>query len=346
MMEVLLMLNTISHEIKSKVTIPDWFDGANADTSEDDEPQVANPPHDYDLLTAFEKTIGKASSTCECCGDVVDGHNLEEFIIGEIDTIDFSQENHVLLCRDCYNTKDWERIIQEQRRNQRINSPIDKAAHWITRLPAETLFLRRAAAGIVLLLAATFITTIMFALESGLGALWKLLASTNFAIVGGIALLGIVAGYWLHLHEREQNDHRGTTIKEYNLSDGPWAILSITTAALVIGTGIMLLSPNGTLSLLGLCGYLGSAVFAFKTLETAVRADRCYPRVNWIPRYDRELFAMRVSIVVGLAFLLGNITIGALTPALAIGTYLFARKWYDLGPNWKLLRNRSTGGDD
>ena len=109
----------------------------------------------------------------------------------------------------------------------------------------------------------------------------------------------------------------------------------------------MALPLPSTLSVLGLSIYIGCNVFAFKNLEPAVRADRCIQRVNWIPRYDRELFAMRASIVVGVAMLLGGITIGAITPVLVIGTYLFARKWHDLGPNWKLLYyGGSDGGDD
>lgn len=68
--------------------------------------------------------------------------------------------------------------------------------------------------------------------------------------------------------------------------------------------------------------------------------------MNWIPRYDRELYLLRMSIPAGFVFLLGNITLGALVPALAISAYLFERKWYDLGPDWKLLSHGGSGGGD
>ena len=321
------------------------LDTSGGDDSDDTE--VAGiPPRDYHIGDVINKTIGNASSTCECCGDVVDGNNFEEFIIGELDPVDFSDENHVLLCRDCYDTKDWEPIVKQNRLDQQIDSRLDEAIHWVTRRPVETLFLRRAAAGTALLLAATVLTTAMTAITSGLGPVWDLLGSTNFAIVGTLGLLGVAAGYWLHLHEREQNDHRGTTIREYNLSDGPWSVLVFASIGFVSGTGLLIFGQSSTLSILGLSTYVASAGIAFKNLESAIRADRSHPRVNWIPRYDRELYLLRMSIPVGVVFLIEASIIGALVPALAIGTYLFVRKWHDLGPNWKLFYYGGDSGGD
>ena len=333
------MLNTTTSETKTNVPVSDRTDRTQEG---EDEPRAAVPPRDYYMGDVFEKTIGNASSTCECCGDHVDGHNLDEFIVAELDPVDFSEENHVLLCRDCNENKDWEPRVRERRRNQKINSRLDQVAHWVSRPPTETLFLRRAAAGVALLLTATSLVTIMTALESGLGPLWDLIGTTNFAIIGGIGLLGTAAGYWLHLHEREKNDHRGTTIRDFN--SGPWSVLAFTSGGLVVGTVLLMGAFSSTLATLGLSTYVGSAVFAFKNLEPAVRADRCHPRVNWVPRYDRELFGLRVSIFLGFAFLLAGLEIAALLPAVAIAAYLFVRKWYDLGQNWKLLYY--NGGDD
>lgn len=341
------MCNTTSGETNVNVTASDRSEGAD---TEGEKPRVTASPPGYGLDDAILTPIGNASSTCESCGTIVDGHNPEEFIICDLSTIDFSEESHALVCRDCRETKpDWKQRVLERRREQQINSRVDEAIHWVSRPPVKTLFLRRAAAGIALLLAATVLTTIMTALTSGLGPLWDYLRITGFGHLGGFGLLGVVVGYWFHLHDREKNDFRGTTVREFNLSDGPWAILAISNGGMALGAALLLLAPTSGLTLLGLCVYIGSAVFAFMNLETAVRADRCLPRINWVPRYDRELFGLRVSIVAGLVILITSLTIGALIPVIAIGAYLFARKWYDLGPDWKLLYyddSSDSGGDD
>lgn len=330
------MLNTKAPETTDTVTDPD--------PSDDDRVRVREPPG-YGLDDALLKPVGNASSTCEACGDVVDGHNPDEWIICDLDRVDFSAESHALVCRECHSEPDWKARVLERRRRQEINTWFDKARRWLTRGPAETLFLRRAAAGIALLLAATALTTIMTALTSGFGTVWSILASTSFAIVGGTILLGITAGYWAHLHDREKNDRRGTTVREFNISDGPWSILAFSSGGILVGLVLTALSmgPSNVLVSLGLATYVSSSVIAFRSLETAVRADRCISRVNWVPRYDRELFAMRVSVIAGLAMLFAGFRPGAILPVLAIGTYLFVRKWYDLGPNWRLFY---YGGDD
>lgn len=339
------MSNTTTTERNASVTTSDRSDGADAESSGRD---VTAEPPDYGFDDAILTPIGNASSTCECCGTVVDGHNPDEWIICDLDELDFSSESHALLCRDCRaNDPNWKQRVLKRRREQQINSRLDEAIHWVSRPPVKTLFLRRAAAGIALLLTATALTSIMTVLTSGPGSLWDILGSTNFAIVGGLSLLGVTVGYWLHLHDREKNDHRGTTVREHNISDGPWSVLAFTGGGMVLGTALMALPLPSTLPVLGLSIYIGCNVFAFKNLEPAVRADRCIQRVNWIPRYDRELFAMRASIVVGLALVLGSITLGALIPVVAIGAYLFFRKWYDLGPSWKLFYyGGDSGGDD
>ena len=342
-MEVSIMFNPLSTEISANVTGSDSSDGA--DDADEEFPVEATPPgYDFSIIL---RTIGNASSTCECCDDVVDGHDLAEWIICDLDMLDFSDESHALICRDCYETKNWKPRVKQNRRDQQINSRLDEAIHWVSRDPVKTLFLRRAAAGTALLLAATAFTTVLTAITAGLGPLWDYLRATNVAIVGTLILLSIAAGYWAHLHEREENDHRGTTVGECNFSDRPWSVLVVTTAGIVVGTGLLLLNPTSTLSILGLTTYIASTAIAFTNLEPAIRADRCHRRVNWIPRYDRELYLLRMSIPVGFALLIGGITIGALVPALAISAYLFERKWYDLGPDWKLLSHGggSGGGD-
>lgn len=340
------MLNTLSSETNANVTTSD---GADSEGGENERPRTIEPPG-YGFDEAISKPIGNASSMCESCGTVVNGNELGEWIICDLSVIDFSAESHALVCIDCReNDPNWKENVLERRRNRYINSRLDELTHWLSRSPVKTLFLRRAAAGIALLLTATALTSIMTALTSGLGPLWDIVASTNFAVVGGLGLLGVIAGYWLHLHEREKNDHRGTTVEEHNVSDGPWSVLVFTSLGMATGTTLISMSFSSTLSVLGIATYVSSAVFAFKNLEPAVRADRCIRRVNWIPRYDRELFALRASTIGGLALLIGNITIGALLPVVAIGTYLFARKWHDLGEDWRLLYyggDSNSGGDD
>lgn len=335
------MLNNPSAETKLNVTDPDHSKDDGGDGSN---PVEAGPPGQG--MDVILRTIGHASSICECCGDFVDGSTLGGWIVADLDTIDYSDENHVFLCRNCYETEDWETRVRENRLDQQINSRLDKAIHWVTRPPVETMFLRRAAAGIALLITATAITTIMTALTSGLGSLWNSVTSPNWRLIAmaGTVLFG--AGYWLHLHEREKNDRRGTTVGEHGISSGPWSVLAFASGGLAMGTAVISHGSSYTQLSLGLSIYLASAVFGFTHLETAVRADRCHRRVNWIPRYDRELFGLRISLAIGLFFLVteSTATIGALTPAIAIVAYLFARKWFDLGPNWQLLYYR--GGDD
>ena len=346
MKEVSPMRNTTEHETNSNVTPPDGSEDSGIEARESG---VAATPPGYGFEETFSIPIGNASSMCECCGTVVDGHSLGEWIICDLDRLDFSPESHALVCRDCRaNDPNWKEKVLERRRNRHINSRLDKVIHWVSRGPVKTLFLRRAAAGIALLLTATALTTVMTALTSGLGPLWDLLGTTNFAIVGIVGLLGVTVGYWLHLHEREKNDHRGTTVREHNITDGPWSVLAFTSGGMVLGTAAIVAPSTSTLSTLGLAAYVASAVFAFRNLEPAVRADRCIRRVNWIPRYDRELFALRMSTVLGLALLLANSTVAALLPVVAIGAYLFARKWHDLGEDWKLLYHDSDrrGGDN
>lgn len=336
------MLNIMFTETNGNMTDPDGSTGAG-----EEHPVEATPPG-YDLMVIF-RTIGHASSTCECCGTLVDGETLGEWIICDLDVIDFSDESHALVCLECYETKDWEARVKENRLDRQINSRLDKFAHWVTRAPVETLFLRRAGAGIALLLTATTLTTIMTALASGLGPLWDYLSTTNFALIGGLGLAGLVLGYWLHLHEREKNDHRGTTVRELNITDGPWSVLAVTSGGMALGTAAIALAPTSALSILGFATYVASVVFAFKNLEVAVRADRCHQRVHWVPRYDRELFGLRVSTIIGMGSLLVGISPGALVPVVAVGAYLFARKWYDLGENWRLLYRgdgSDSGGDD
>ena len=341
-MEVSIMFNPLSTETSANVTGSDSSDGAG---DADEEPPSVVEPQDYDL-SVIDRTIGNASSTCECCGDVVDGYKLEEWIICDLDYLDFSDESHALLCRDCYETKNWKPRVKQNRRDQQINSHLDEASYWVNRDPVETLFLRRAAAGTALLLIATALTTTMTAITSGLGPTWDYLGTIGVGLLSAIAISVFTSGYWLHHHDREKNDHRGTTVEDCNISDGPWAILVVTTVGITLGTGLLLFSPTPTLSILGLLLYIASAVISFRSLEPAVRADRCHRRVNWIPRYDRELYLLRMSIPAGFVFLLENITIGALVPALVISVYLFERKWYDLGPDWKLLSYGGSGGGD
>lgn len=336
------MLNTTITKMNDNVTVSDRTDGSQTDADEEN-PVEATPPG-YDLDVIF-RTIGNASSTCECCGDLVDGHDLEDWIICDLDVVDFSDESHALVCRDCRETKpDWKQRVLERRRDQKINSRLDTVAHWVSRAPVETLFLRRAAAGIALILAATALTTVMAALTSGLGPTFDSLATANWDLIAVIGTLLFTTGYWLHLHERERNDRRGTTVREHNLTDGPWAVLGFASAGLGIGTVLMVFGTNFAQVAAGISIYAASAVVVFTNLEVAVRADRCHQRVNWIPRYDRELFGLRMSIVVGIGLLASGITVGALVPAVAIPAYLFARKWYDLGPNWRMLYH--NGGDD
>ena len=347
MVEVATMRDTITSETNANVTTSD---GADGESEENERPRITEPPG-YGFEDAFSKPIGNASSMCESCGTVVDGHDPDEWIICDLSDIDFSPESHALVCRDCRaNDPNWKQNVLERRRNRHINSRLDEAIHWVSRGPVKTLFLRRAAAGIALLLTATALTSIMTAITSGLGPLWDIVASTNFAIVGGVALIGLLVGYWLHLHERERNDHRGTTVSEYNISNGPWSILVAASAGMVAGAGLTTLSmiTSNVLVSLGFATYVASSVFAFRTLESAVRADRCISQVNWVPRYDRELFAMRVSVIAGVALLLGDVTIGAILPVITIGSYLFARKWHDLGPNWRLFYygGDNNGGND
>lgn len=333
------MRNSMSTETNGNMTDPDGSTGAG------DEPSVEATPPGYDFSVIF-RTIGHASSTCECCGTLADGETLGEWIICDLDVIDFSDESHALVCLDCYGTKDWKTRVLERRREQQINSRLDKLAHWVTRAPAETLFLRRAAAGIALLLTALTLTTTVTALTSGLGSTIDFFASANWGLitlVGGLLLIG---GYWLHLHEREKNDYRGTTVRELNLSDGPWSVLGFTSAGIVGSTAMIHVAPNATVTFLGLSVYVASVAVAFKNLEVAVRADRCHKRVHWVPRYDRELFGLRTSTVVGMGSLLVGFSLGALVPAVAIGAYLFARKWHDLGPNWQMLYYGSEGDDE
>lgn len=235
------MFNPLSTETSANVTGSDSSDGAG---DADEELPMAVPPRDYDLAGAIERTVGNASSTCECCGDVVDGHDLDDFIICELSRIDFSDENLALVCRECHRYKDWEPRVRQNRHDQQINSRLDRAIHWVSQDPIETLFLRRAATGSALLLTATALTTTMTAFASGLGPVWDYLGTTDFAIVGMIGLLGVAAGYWLHLHEREENDHRGTHIRECNFSDRPWSVLVVTTAGIALSTTIIILSPN------------------------------------------------------------------------------------------------------
>lgn len=337
------MFNPLSSETNVNVTGSNRSDGAGA--GDEESPVVATPPG-YDF-SVIDRTIGNASSTCECCGDVVDGHTLSEWIICDLNVLDFSDESHALICRDCYETKNWYHRVKQNRRDQQINSRLDEAIYWVSRDPVETLFLRRAAAGTALLLVATALTTAMTALTSGLGPTWDYLGTIDVGLLSAIAISLFSSGYWLHHHDREQNDYRGTTVEDCNISDGPWAVLVVTTVGITVGTGLLLFSPTSTLSILGLSLYIASAVISFQPLELAVRADRCHRRVNWLPRYDRELYLLRMSIPVGLALLLGGITIGAIVPALAIASYLVARKWYDLGSDWKLLSygGGSGGGD-
>ncbi|MFC7225517.1 hypothetical protein ACFQKF_20860 [Halalkalicoccus sp. GCM10025322] len=332
------------------MTVSDNSDGTDTDDEESEsEPELraAIAPRDYDLLTAMQKSIGNASSTCECCGKVVDGHDLDEFIIGEFTRVDFSDENHVLLCRDCHDRPDWKERVKASRREQQINSRLDKVIHWVSRPPAKTLFVRRATAGLALLLTATAFTTTMTALTSGLGPLWDYATSLNYRQIAYIVGGALVAGYWLHLNEREQHDNRGTTVRQYDFTDSPWSVLGVTTIGFTGASAIAYSLPTSRLWILALCAYLSCSYFAFTRLETAVRADRCHPRVNWIPRYDRELFGLRMSVLVGLASLVLGTGLVAIVPAVAITAYLVARKWHDLGENWELLYyGGDSRGDD
>ncbi len=344
------MRNTPAPETNGNVTTSDGSAGSDSGSSiEVGESDVTAPPN-YGLDDSLMTPIGNASSTCEACGTVVDGHNADEWIICDLSDIDFSPESHALVCRNCRaNDPNWKQKVLERRRNRQINSRLDELIQWISRGPVRTLFLRRAAAGIAILLTATILTTAMTALTSGLGSLRTILASTNVALLGGLVLSGLVGGYWLHLHDREKNDYRGTTIDEHDITGGPWSVLAFTSGGMLLGTIGIALASTVTVSALGLATYVASVVFAFTNLEPAVRADRCIHRVNWIPRYDRELFLLRMSTVVGLALLLGNSMLGALTPVIVISAYLFARKWYDLGENWRLLYRgdgSNSGGDD
>lgn len=350
-MEVSPMRNTPAPETNGNVTTPDGSKESDSGSRiEARELEVTATPPGYGFEETFSIPIGNASSMCECCGTVVDGHSLGEWIICDLDDLDFSPESHALVCRNCRaNDPNWKEKVLERRRDRHINSRLDELIHWLSRGPVRTLFLRRAAAGIALLLTATALTTTMTVLAFGLGSLRTILASTNVVLIGGLVLSGLIGGYWLHLYDREKNDYRGTTVDEHDITGGPWSVLAFTSGGMLLGTAGIALASTVTVSSFGLATYVASVVFAFTNLEPAVRADRCIQRVNWIPRYDRELFLLRMSTVVGLALLLRNSMLGALTPVIVISAYLFARKWHDLGQNWKLLYyggDSDSGGDD
>ncbi|ADJ14508.1 hypothetical protein [Halalkalicoccus jeotgali] len=340
-MEVVIMLNNMSTGTNSNVTTQNSSDGAG---ETDGDSPTATPPHDYDLSVIL-RTIGNASSTCECCGTVVDGTSLGDWIIVDLDEVDFSDESHALVCLDCHGTEEWEMRVRQNRRDQQINTRLDEVIHWVSRGPVKTLFARRAAAGIVLLFAATALTTIMTAFTSGLVPTLNYLDTANISAIVLAGTILLVGSYWLHLHEREKNDHRGTTVQEFNFSDGPWSVLAIASAGLVGGALTVPLASTSGQFALGLSMYIASGIIGFTNLETAVRADRCCSRVDWVPRYDRELFVLRMSVATGIASLVVGVTVGALLPIISIPAYLFARKWYDLGPNWELLQH-SRGGDE
>lgn len=91
-------------------------------------------------------------------------------------------------------------------------------------------------------------------------------------------------------------DALGTSVDDADPTTSPWR-------SLWIGGGLMALCATvavagqradtlatATVGLAYLLGTVPTGIVA----ERVVRADRCHPRLDWDPRYDRELFVLQL----------------------------------------------------
>lgn len=317
------------------------------DREQDFHDRAPHPPDGYKGAEAFERTIGRASSTCESCGTEIDGYDLDDFLIGRIRPLDFSPESHAVVCRSCEAGPgiDWKENVRERRATHRTDSIRDQISHFFNGPPISTLFLRR-------------LTVALSVLLIGVAAIGQAYPSVADPIaqsgpeqlVGGLTVV-VVAAYYLHTTERERNDMRGTRVREFELTDPPWLYVLLGGGIMVFSTSLLQMQPAVSIGASTL--YLMGAAMAFITAEQAIRADRCHPRINWTPQYNRELFILRATIIFASVIMMIDMfdDLGPLVefttaaPFFVIAIYATIHYWADLGENWELLYQYAQAGD-
>lgn len=145
-------------------------------------------------------------------------------------------------------------------------------------------------------------------------------------------------------------DALGTPVSDATPTDPPWRSLWIGGGLLAVCATVAiagLWSNTLATAMIALAYLLGTVPTGIVT-ERVVRADRCHPRLDWDPRYDRELFLLRASVVIGAVAMVGYVlgpsvsmlplTVvggGLFVPVVVIAGYLYYRTIYDLGPDWR-----------
>ncbi|MFH5802373.1 hypothetical protein [Haladaptatus sp. CMAA 1911] len=262
---------------------------------------LGDPPSDYDPLEVQEAILGRESAFCELCNSRVTPKGLDWFHV-QIDPLDYSTDNHAVICRDCVTDPEIdhiERARELRAQNRRPNFPdtprgrvhesVHRLERWLTE-QAAPLFWRRlltvvgaAVVGIVALVIAAGVFGAIF-VDPQTGADWVvgIITGTSDVLRGAIKpsrlwLLSIVLalGYTAHCVERERNDRTGTRTQWEPM----WFVVGLSgvvgvVAAIFVGLGRaglpILIEP------LAAAVYLLAGAVSAYAIERARKCDDAY----------------------------------------------------------------------
>ncbi|SEP27190.1 hypothetical protein SAMN04487948_13019 [Halogranum amylolyticum] len=287
-----------------------------------------NPPPDYEMFESFQKALGRESSHCEACGNVVDGNDIGDFNILLLDDNVFTVENHVVLCRDCEERDDWKEAVRKKRaaeqqsptslRGKLRNLP-DSIRDYVTDPTARFLFARRLGVLTVLLVGVLLLIPLVAAVVGALfvspdtGMQWFDQAITTITAVSNTplntlawiftGLFGLI--YFAHITERERNDPTGWA-GEWN--PPKWYALAVYSTIGLYGAVMLILvafesAPVGRRFGARIFWLVGSLGIAYQ-IKDALRLDLV--RMVWKPRRELWEFPTRYGFVLALtAFAVG-----------------------------------------
>lgn len=272
---------------------------------------LGNPPSDLDPRGLDDALLARESTFCELCNSRVTPKTLDWMRI-QIDPIDYSVDNHAVVCRDCVTDREInhvERARELRAQNRRPDFPdtvrgrIRRSVHrlerWLTE-QAAPLFWRRlltvvgaAVVGVVaLVIAAGLFGTIFVDPQTGADWVVGIITGTSDILRGAtepsrLWLLSLVLalGYTAHCVERERNDRTGTRLQWEPM----WFVVGVSGvvgvfAAIFVGLGRaglpMLIEP------LAAALYLLAGVASALAIERARKYDDahiiwCQSRYHW-----------------------------------------------------------------